>query len=456
MTSEEKRRNRQAFMLHEKLVRVIMIVSMPQVATMLIDSVYNMADTYFVSRLGSTAIAAVSINDSLMMIIRAISFGFGVGASSFISRLLGAGEEEEASRVASTTLISAFFAAILFSVFSYMALSSFVGFLGATKIVKPYAIQYAQWILLSAPFTAISVCLAQALRAEGSTAFSMIGEVSGCILNVILDPIFISEFNLGVSGAAIATVLSKVCTMCILLIPYRKGKCVLEIRAKLFAPGVRLYSEVAKMGIPAMLRTGLMTISVIMINNMAGSFGDAALVAVAIANKVMRIIGAGVMGFGQGFQPIAGFAWGAKNIRRVMDAFKYTLIIGCVLCSILGVACSIYTKPIIGVFSNEESVLSIGVVLIRTQCFVLPLHMCVLIISNYYQALGKAVESALLGLSRQVLALIPCVIILTRVYGLNGLACSQAAADIAAFIFSLFFIFPELVHQKRMVNGEGL
>jgi putative MATE family efflux protein len=328
-----------------------------------------------------------------------------------------------------------------------------VNFLGATDSVRPYSMEYARWILISSPITGATVCLSQALRAEGSTTFSMAGSVSGCVINVILDPIFISVFGLGVAGAAIATGISKLISMTILFYPYLKRRCVLNIHPRLFTPSRAIYGEIARMGIPTMMRTSMMSISTILINNVAASFGDIALASISVANKSLRMVASAVMGFGQGFQPVAGYNFGAKKYDRVLRAFLYTSVIGAAICAVLGAVLAIFARNIIGVFSNDGDVLALGTVLIRTQCYVLPLHVWVMITTGFFQAMGKAARAGVMGLSRQLLSLIPCVLILTYFFGVDGLARAQAASDVLSFILAGAMVLPA-IKQLRAMHRE--
>lgn len=454
-TVEQKREERRRFMLEGNLMKVIPVIALPQVVTMLIDSLYNMADTYFVSQLGKAATAAVGVNDSLMMIIRAISLGFGMGASSYISRQLGAKNHEEASRAASTTVMTAMGIVGIIAFFAFIFSNPLVILLGATETSKAYSVEYATWMLISAPFTAASVCLSQSLRAEGSTTYSMIGSVSGCIINIFLDPFFISIMGLGVAGAAIATGISKFISVAILMVPYVMRKCVIDIKPKYFTPKIPLYSEIAKMGIPTMLRTSLFSVSTIIINNLAGGFGDAALAAVSVANKSMKFVGSAVMGFGQGFQPIAGFCWGAKKYKRVKKAFGLTSLIGIVMCVVLGTGLFVFAEQAVTIFSKDPEVLRVGMLLIRSQCIVLPMHVWVMIATGLFQALGKPLQAGFLGLSRQAFSLIPCVVIMTYFWGLTGLSLSQAASDVFSFMFALLLVVPMMRELNTLARTEG-
>jgi putative MATE family efflux protein len=456
-TDKQQRTNRRReMMLEGNLLMIIPVMALPQIVAMLIDALYNITDTYFVSQLGSAATAAVGINDSTMHIIRALSMAFGVGAASYISRLLGAGKDREASQAASTTVFTAMGFIACVSIVASIFLSPLMQFLGATETVKPYSMAYAKWILLFAPFTAGTVCLSQSLRGEGSVAFSMFGSVSGCVINVALDPLFITTFHMGVAGAAIATGISKIISFSILLLPYLSGKSILSISPRLFNPRKALYGEIARMGIPVGLRTGMMTLATILINNMAAGFGDFALAAVAVANKSMRLVASAILGLGQGFQPIAGFCWGAKKYGRVKTAFLYTSIIGLILSSILGTLLAIFARQTIGVFTGDTRMLDIGLVLIRSQSIVLPMHVWAIIAAGLFQGTGKPIQAGILGLSRQIFALIPCVIILTKLFGLAGLVCAQAAADVVSCCIALALAIPMITELTRRQREQTI
>jgi putative MATE family efflux protein len=442
-------------MIEGNLLTLIPVIALPQVITMLIDSLYNMADTYFVSRLGPAATAAVGINDSTMNIIRAIAFAFGMGAASYISRLLGAGRNKEASEAASTNVFTAMGFIAFISVMFYIFLSPLMVFMGATENVKPYSMDYAKWTLLFAPLTGGTVCLSQTLRGEGSTSLAMIGSVSGCVINVFLDPLFIYTLNLGVSGAAIATGISKMISFAILIYPYITRKTILTISPRLFTPRKELYAELARMGIPVGMRAGLMTLAIIVINNMAAGFGDVALAAVAVANKCMRLVASAIMGFGQGFQPIVGYCWGAKKYKRVKEAFIYTSAIGLVISTVLGTLLAIFARQVIRIFSDDSEMMDIGLVLIRSQSIVLAPHVWVMIASGLFQGTGKAVRAAFMGLSRQIICLIPCVIIMTMIFGLRGLTLAQAVADVLSFCIAMALVIPMIFELNRLHKADS-
>jgi putative MATE family efflux protein len=439
-------------MLEDSVVKVIPIVAIPTIISMLIDSIYNITDTYFVSSLGTAATAAVGINSSLMHLLRSVAMGFGIGAASYISRLLGAKRDEEANRVGTTTLFTGPIALMAISLIGYIFMLPMVRALGATDSVMPYSMDYARWILLSSPFTAGTVILSQLLRSEGSTKYSMIGMVSGCVVNIALDPLFIHVLGLEVAGAAIATGISKLTSFIILLMPFLKKKSILELKPRFFTPKKEIYLEIAKMGIPTFLRSSMLAVSSIVVNNVAGAFSDSALAAVTVANKSTRLVGSGIIGLSQGFQPVAGYNWGAKNYARVRKAFWACTVMGVSASVVLGAILAVFARRLVGVFASSDDleILQIGSYMIITQCITMGFHTWGAISNGLFQALGRSVGAAVLGLSRQLICLLPCVLILSKLFGVYGLASAQAAADILTFIVALLMTVALFRRIKRI------
>ncbi|MBQ4506719.1 MAG: MATE family efflux transporter [Firmicutes bacterium] len=437
-----RRDERRRMMLEDPVAKIIPIIALPMIVSMLIDSLYNIADTYFVSQLGMYATAAVGVNDSLLHFMRSIAMGFGVGASSYISRLMGARREEDACTVGNTILLTSMCFISVMALIAYVFMDPLVDLLGSTASSKQYSMDYASIILISAPFTAAEVALSQMLRSEGSTRYSMIGMVSGCVINVVLDPIFINTLGMEVAGAALATTISKFISMCVLAYPFLAGKTMLVLNKRYFHPSKKLYAEVAKMGIPTFIRSSLMSVSSVVTNNLAGGFSDAALASVSVANKCTRLVGSAIMGFGQGYQPIVGYCWGAKRYSRVRESFKTCSLMGATASLILGSIMFIFAPRLISVFaaSGSEEIIGIGTLMVRSQCVTMIPHTWVMIVNSLFQALGKPLQATVLGLSRQALALIPCVIILSALFGVNGLAVAQASADMVSGLIAMTMV----------------
>ena len=445
------REKRQKMMLEDPMIRVIPTLAIPMIISSIIDSIYNLADTFFVSGLGETATAAVAVNDSLMHILRSIAMGFAMGASSYISRLMGAKQDDKASNVATTTLTIGCVFSLLFGLVCFVFKGPIVNLLGSTAEAHQYSVDYATWISLAAPFTTANLILNQLLRSEGSTHFAMVGMCSGCILNVALDPLFINTFGWGVAGAAAATGLSKVFSCVVLAVPYVTKRAMLEISPKHFYIDFENVKEVARMGVPAFLRMSLMSLGGIVTNNVAKGFGTAVLAGIAVANKLYRLIGSVIMGFSQGFGPVAGFCWGARKYKRTKQSFYTTLGIGFTGALILGTIMFICAKPLMGLFnsSQNETMLSIGSLKIRSLCIVFIPHIFVMVTSNLYQSLGKPIGNLILSMSRQLLVLIPLLLILPRFFGAEGLACCQALSDL---ISGVCLALPFAVSMLRKIN----
>lgn len=437
------REKRRKMMLEDPMMKVIPVVAIPMIISSVIDSLYNLADTFFVSQLGTSATAAVAVNDSLMMFLRAISMGFALGAASYISRLMGAGEDDKASRVGTSTLFIGVAFSLCFGLVCLTLRSPIVDILGVTADAKKYSMDYSFWILLAAPFTTAELIMNQLLRSEGSTTLAMIGTVSGCVLNVFLDPVFINVMGWEVAGAAGATALSKVVSVIVLAYPYFTKKAMLEVSPKNFKPDAESAAEVARMGIPAFLRMSLMSVGGVITNNVAKTFGTAVLAGISVANKLYRFVASIIMGFSQGFGPVAGFCWGARKYKRVKEAYWTTVKIGVVAGGILGALMFIFSRTLVGFFNAEanETMYLIGSLKIRALCLVLIPHEIVMITSNLYQSLGRPIGNLVLSMSRQLIFLIPLVLILPQLFplvglpGEYGLAIAQAASDGFSFLF---------------------
>ena len=454
MEAEKKaaRERRQKMMLEEPMIKVIPTVAIPMIISSVIDSIYNLADTFFVSGLGETATAAVAVNDSLMNILRAVSMGFAMGAASYISRLMGAKRDDKASNVATTTLVLGSAFSLIFGLTCFAFKDAIVNLLGSTPDAHSYSVDYATWILLAAPFTTANLIMNQLLRSEGSTTYAMLGMVAGCLFNCVLDPLFINVFGWGVAGAAQATALSKFFSCIILAQPYLKKKAMLELSKEHFYIDKDNVIEVARMGIPTFLRMSLLSFGGIMTNNVAKGFGTSVLAGIAVANKLYRLIGCIIMGFSQGFSPVCGFCWGARKYRRAKESYFTTLAIGSVGTIILGFIMFMSAENLVTVFnsSGNEVMTRIGALKIRSLCIAFIPHVFVMVTSNLYQSLGRPLGNLILSMSRQLLVLVPLILTVPRFFGAEGLACCQALSDI---ISGVFLALPFAWYMIRLINS---
>ncbi|MDR1766383.1 MAG: MATE family efflux transporter [Lachnospiraceae bacterium] len=449
---------RRAMMLDGPLTRTILVIALPMVFSMLVDSIYNMTDTYFVSQLGITATAAVGINDSVLNYIRAIAMGLGTGTASILSRMLGAERVDEANRLGTTALIAGIGFLTCVAAVAFIFIDPLVVLLGATPTVKPYSLDYARFILLGTPFTAGEVIGGYLHRSEGNTRLAMVGTVSGCVVNVALDPILITVCGLGVAGAAIATTIAKVISFSILMFPFITRRTMLQIRLRYFKPTMDMFWEVMQMGLPTFLRSFLMHTAFVVLNNVAGHYSDVALAAVSISRKSLGFVSSAIMGFGMGFQPLAGFCWGAKRYTRVRKAFWKCSMIGWVAVAVIGVVMSFMSKYLIGIFTNSKDpeIIRLGSLMLVSSLLCMMPHVWSVVINGLAMALGKPIQSALLGTTRSFIALVPCILIFSHFFGVNGLAVSQAAADVLSLVIVIPVAMSLLgqIHQAEKEVGH--
>lgn len=435
MTPEEKR----TFMLTTPVQRLIPRMAVPTIAAMLVTSVYNLADTFFVSQLGTFATGAVGINSTIDNLIMMAGSMMAMGASSYTSRLLGAKEDEHARQVLSTCYFVAFALGLFVMAGGMLFQVPLLRFLGASDALMPYSQQYCRYILLAAPFMATSFVLNQCLRSEGSAFFAMIGMSTGAVLNIILDPIFIFSMDMGVAGASMATAISKLVSWTLLMIPYFRGKTLLKIHLKFFHPTWKDAKEVCVMGSAALFRTGMQTLSAIAINRVAITFGESALAAISVANRVARLVTSACLGFGQGFQPVAGFSWGARRYSRVEEGLRFSKMVGVLGGSLVALVVAIFAKPLLLLFTEDDAELvRIGVFSLRCQCAAFPVHAYVIVINMLCTATGNGKGAVLLGLSRQGLCFFPILYPMVALFGVWGIASVLAVAD----ALSMLLAFP--------------
>ena len=411
--------------------KLIATLSIPTIISMLVTAIYNMADTFFVSKLGTSASGAVGIVFSVMAIIQAIGFTFGMGSGSWISRLLGAKEESQATEVAATGFYSAVFLCVLMAVIGEWKMDELMRLLGASETILPYARDYARYILLAAPIMASSFVLNNILRSEGHAKFAMIGITTGGILNVLLDPLFIFTFHMGIAGAAVATALSQLTSFCILLSYFVMHKTTTRLGIHRLSKRPMVYYQIVKNGMPSFSRQGLASIASILLNQQAAIYGDAAVAAMAIVTKVFMMIFSVMIGFGQGYQPVVGFNYGAGITERVKKAMKFTLIVGMIGMTSAAVVLFMAAPLLMKLFiSDDPAVLDIGTMALRAQAISMPLIPIGTVANMTFQSVGKAWRATIMSSMRQGIFFIPLIFILPAAFGLNGVVATQAAADI--------------------------
>lgn len=426
-------------MLNENIRTLIPRMAIPTIVAQLITTIYNLVDTFFVSTLGTNATAAVGVNNSLERTITLIGSLIGAGACSYIARLLGAKREEDANRVLSTSFFTGVGAGLIFMIACRLFMRPLVNLLGATDSCREYAIQYATYVLYAAPFMIGSFILNMCLRSEGSATYSMIGIGFGGVLNCFLDPLFIYVFDLGVAGASMATAISKTISFLILVWPYVRKRSSVQIAITKFRYVLSDIREVLAIGSTSFFRSALSVVANVTLNRVAGGYSTSTLAAISIANRVMDIPFAVILGFGQGYQPIAGFNWGAKQWKRVRESLKFVVKISLIGSVIFGAVLAVLSGPIISVFNTETDaeVLRLGQLSVILQSVFLFSHTLNSNINMFYAGIGKAKYALLMSTARQGYVFIPVVLIAPLFLQETGVACAQAFADIVCMAIAI-------------------
>jgi putative MATE family efflux protein len=432
--------------------KLVCRMAVPSIIIMMVSAMYNMADTFFVGSLGTSDTAAVGISFSLMAIIQAVGFFFGHGSGNYISRALGAQNNRDAERMAAAGFFSAFITGVLISLAGLLFLSPFARLLGATDTILPHARSYLRFILIGAPFMVSSLTLNNLLRFQGSAFWGMIGMTSGAVLNVGLDPLFIFVLDMGITGAALATMISQIVSCILLFVVSSIGKHNVRIRLRNFRPGIKTYREIVRGGIPSLLRQGLLSLATIFLNHAAGGFSDAVIAAVSIVNRITLTAGAALLGLGQGFQPVCGFNYGAKRYDRVKGAFWFCLRLTTTLLVLMSIGGFAAAPEIIALFRrNDPDVISVGARALRFQCGTFPLAGWIVLNNMMLQTIGRAVPASVIAFARQGLFLIPLLFILTPWFGILGIQLCTPLADICTFILSL----PLGIHALKQMKAAG-
>ena len=440
---------RTEMMLNAPVSRVIPRLAIPTIISMLITSIYNMADTFFVSQLGTSASGAVGVIFSAMAIIQAVAFMIGMGSGTNVSQALGAGDEERARRFASTGFFTAFGVGIVLAVFGLSNIDWLVRFLGATETIAPYAKDYATYIFYAAPFMMCSLVMNNLLRFEGLSIYGMVGITTGGILNMVLDPLFIFGFGLGTAGAAIATAISQFVSFMILLIMTNTRAAAISIRPRNFRPTARMYGRIFYMGLPSLGRQGIASVSTILLNNAAGIYGDAAIAAMSIVSRFIMFINSTVIGFGQGFQPVCGYCYGAGRYSRVREAYTFCVKVSTLILLVLSVVSFVFARPIVTVFRRDDPlVIEIGTFALRAQLLTLPLWGFITMSNMFTQSIGYGVRATIIATARQGIFLIPALLILPPLLGLRGIQIAAPVSDVLTLFLS-FGIVSGILRQFK-------
>lgn len=434
LTQEERFKKLTTEPIHE----LILSLAPPTIITQLITTLYNLVDTYFVSQLGTSASAAVGIVLSLMGIIQTIGYTFGTGSGVCISKFLGEKNRQEAGKYASTAFALAFGTGILLMVFGLIFLNPLVYAMGATDTIFPYAREYTKYILLGSPYMVCTFVLNVQMRNQGNAFFSMLGVASGCILNLFLDPLFIFVLDMGIRGAALATILSQFISFVLLLFYCQTREVNLTLHARDVRPNRLMMKRILSNGFPSFCRQGINSLSAVVMNRCAAPFGDAAIAALTITQRVVGFVSAVVIGFGQASQPVFGFNYGAENYKRVRETYDFCMKLAVGILAAVAVGLLIFAPQVITLFrADDAEVIEIGTRAMRCQALLMPVESVAIVGSMLMQLTHKPLRAATVSMARKGLFFIPCMYLMPAFFGLSGLVWAQPVADILTFVLTV-------------------
>lgn len=437
------------FLTQGPIHRVILTMAVPTIISMLVTSIYNIVDTFFVGKIDTQSTAAVGIVFSVMFFAQAFGFFFGHGSGNYISRELGAKRHKNAVIMASNGFFFSFTFGVIFLIICEIILKPLSVWLGSTPTILPYTERYLGIILIGSPFLTSSLTLNNQMRLQGNARLAMIGIVTGAILNCVLDPIFIFGFDMGVSGAALATVIGQIVSFIILL---RMTHCPenISISWRNFHPSWQALKEIFYGGSPSLSRQGLGCIATVALNVMAGQFGDAAIAAMSIVNRITMFVMSAVVGLGQGFQPLCGFCYGAHLYERLKSAFWFTVKVGTVFLVIVGGAGIFFSDGVIQLFRNDPDVIRIGSAALIWQLCTYPFNSFIMTSNMMTQVCRKPWRANILAAARRGLFFIPLIIILPHFFGLLGVEMCQSVSDILAFLLTV----PVMIYTFHELDNE--
>ena len=454
MSADELNIQQYKKMTETPIPKLILGLAAPTILSMLITSIYNLADTFFVGQISTSASGAVGIVSSLMAIIQALGFTLGHGSGTIISRSLGSRNTEAATRFASTSFFTALAVGVVLAVVGLATLPSFMMLLGSTETILPHACAYARPILIAAPLMISSLVMNNILRYEGKANFAMIGLVTGGVLNIVLDPIFMFGLGLGTAGAGIATALSQSISFCILLSMFLRGKTVSQFQFSAVTRSPAEFGTILMTGLPSFGRQGLNSIGGMLLNIAARSYGDAAVAGMSIVSRIFMFIISVAIGTGQGFQPVAGFNYGARKYRRVEKACVFTMCASFCFLSVIVAACWFNAEALIKLFRDDPEVTAIALPAFRYQCFACFLQPVIVAGNMLFQSIGKSGRATFLACCRQGVFFIPLILTLPRMFGLLGIEICQPIADVLTFVVTVPFLFPFLHQLVKMEEAE--
>lgn len=455
MNQQEKSR----YMITEPVEKLVLKLAVPTIISMLITTFYNMVDTFFVGKINTEATAAVGVVFSMMAIIQALGFLFGHGSGVFISRKLGENKVKEATIMTSSALFYSIVCGVVVMVFGLIFLDPLAYMLGSTDAFLSYTKEYLGFILIGAPIMTASIVINNQLRYQGNAVYAMIGIVAGAIINIALDPLLMFVFDLGISGAALATIISQFVSLCLLMIGTTKGG---NIRIKFKNINFSWYylQTMVKGGFPSLCRQGLASVAVVSLNLTAKAYGFEAIAGMSIVSRITMFANSTMIGFGQGFQPVCGFNYGAKLYDRVRKAFWFCVKSSFIFLIVIAIVCGLFAGDLVELFrKGDQRVIEVGTFALQMQCITFPLNSWIVLCNMMLQAVGKSLSASIAAASRQGLFFLPIIWIFSRLFGIVGIQLAQPLADVLAFFLTLplglSFLKQMKQDEKKQIIFQG-
>ncbi len=440
-------------MTQQPVESLVAALAIPTTLSMLVTNMYNMVDTMFVGKLGTSASGAVGIVFGFMAMVQAFGFMFGQGAGSIIARRLGNRDTKTAGKVASTSFFFTLVIGIVIMLIGLHYIKPLVYLLGSTDTIFPYAKTYITYILIAVPFMLCTFVMNNILRFEGKASLAMIGVISGAILNMIGDPIFMFAMHMGIAGAGLSTALSQCISFVLLLFMFLSGKTQSNLSIHNITWKVKDILDIGETGLPSLLRQGLQSVSTVILNSIAASYGDAPVAAMSIVSRISMFIFSVALGIGQGFQPVCGYNYGAKKYSRVRKAFRFTLIISTILIGIFAVVGLLFSSKAIGVFRDDSEVIQFGIPALHYQCIAMFLQPVIVLSNMTFQSVGRKKTASVLSMLRSGIYFIPLILIFSTIFGKLGIQIAQPMSDILSFITALpiiIFFLRRLPQDKEL------
>jgi len=434
--------------------KALMALGVPIMIGMLINALYNLADAYFVGGLGESPMGAISIVFPLGQVVVGLGLMFGNGAASYLSRLLGRGDREMANNAANTALYSSVIIGVLIIVFAAVFIRPILSMLGATDTIMPYALTYARIYVISCVFNVFNVTMNNIVASEGAAKTTMCALLLGAVLNIVLDPIFIYILDMGVAGAAIATAISQFVSTLVYLIYLLCKKSAFTFGIKYFKPSKEIYAEILKIGVPTLTFQFLTSLSIALINRASNGYGDAVIAGMGAVTRITSMGTLVVFGFLKGFQPIAGFSYGAKNFNRLREAIRTSILWSTVFCIVVGLLMVLFSRQIISRFANGNSeMIFVGQKALMANGFSFFLFGFYTVYSSLFLALGKGTAGFIIGACRQGICFVPIILILPMVWEMNGILYAQPIADVISAIVTVFMA---LHLHRQLAEAEAI